>query len=564
MPTESQHNAIHRQWEMLKLLPSREPGMTTLEIRQSLSDLGYDVDNRTIQRNLEKLQSLFPINHGDENPYRWYWESKHAFETLGITVTDALTLHLLKRILKPILPVATTRQLEPLFEMAESKLAALADSNEIAQWASLIAVEGSGLPVIPPEINSTILETVQNALLKGESLKIHYAKAGVDGYRMVEVKSSTTVKPYHLDDTAIQYWVARQSGVPITSIKVACIDTTFVYQGDGNYAGLLKQVDVSVTASKLESEIPGWIHAARQTLAGDKPTIDVGKQCQKPYGCPFLDACTAESQRPKAHYPVEMLPYVGKLADELRSEGIEDVRDIPPNRLDLYTHERIRRVSISGQAELDSEATESMRRLGYPRHFIDFETINPAVPLWRGTRPYEHVPFQWSCHTEEKDGSVTHHEFLASGTDDPRRAFAESLAAALSRIGPVFVYNAGTERTHMQNMAERFPDLAPVLNEAIEWIVDLLPMTRQCYYHPDMMGSYSIKDVLPTFAPELAYDNLEVGSGKQAMQIFAELMNPNLPNIRRTSLRESLLSYCERDTLAMVKLTHFFRKGPRK
>ncbi len=382
-----------------------------------------------------------------------------------------------------------------------------------------------------------------------------------DGYRMVEVKSSTTVKPYHLDDTAIQYWVARQSGVPITSIKVACIDTTFVYQGDGNYAGLLKQVDVSVTASKLESEIPGWIHAARQTLAGDKPTIDVGKQCQKPYGCPFLDACTAESQRPKAHYPVEMLPYVGKLADELRSEGIEDVRDIPPDRLDLYTHERIRRVSISGQAELDSEATESMRRLGYPRHFIDFETINPAVPLWRGTRPYEHVPLQWSCHTEEKDGSVTHHEFLASGTDDPRRAFAESLAAALSRIGPVFVYNAGTERTHMQNMAERFPDLAPVLNEAIEWIVDLLPMTRQCYYHPDMMGSYSIKDVLPTFAPELAYDNLEVGGGKQAMQIFAELMNPDLPNTRRTSLRKSLLSYCERDTLAMVKLTHFFRKG---
>lgn len=383
----------------------------------------------------------------------------------------------------------------------------------------------------------------------------------VDGYRMVEVKSSTTVKPYYLDDTAIQYWVMRQSGVPITSIKVACIDTTFVYQGDGDYARLLKQVDVSVTARKLEPEIPGWIHAARQTLASDKPAIDVGKQCQKPYGCPFLDACTAESPRPKTLYPVEMLPYVGKLADELRSEGIEDVRDIPPGRLDLYTHERIRRVSISGQAELDSEATESMRRLGYPRHFIDFETINPAVPLWRGTRPYEHVPFQWSCHTEEKDGSITHHAFLASGTDDPRRAFAESLAAALSRTGPVFVYNASTERTHMQNMAERFPDLAPVLNEAIEWIVDLLPMTRQCYYHPDMKGSYSIKDVLPTIAPDLAYDNLKVDGGEQAMQVFAELMKPDLPDARRTSLRQSLLSYCERDTLAMVKVAHFFENG---
>lgn len=383
-----------------------------------------------------------------------------------------------------------------------------------------------------------------------------------DGYRMVEVKSSTTVKPYHLDDTAIQYWVARQSGVPVTSVKLACIDTTFVYQGDGNYAGLLKHVDVSVTACELESKVPGWIRAARQTLDGGKPTIEIGKQCHSPYGCPFLDACSAESPRPKTLYPVEMLPYVGKLANVLRSEGIEDVRDIPPGRLDLYTHERIRRVSISGQAELDSEATESMKRLGYPRHFIDFETLNPAVPLWRGTRPYEQVPFQWSCHTEEKDGSIAHHEFLASGTDDPRRAFAESLAAVLSRPGPVFVYNAGTERTHMQNMAALFPDLAPVLEEAIEWIVDLLPMTRQCYYHPDMMGSYSIKDVVPTIAPDLAYDNLELGDGTQAMQVFAELMKPDLPDARRNSLRESLLRYCERDTLAMVKVAHFFENAP--
>jgi len=94
--------------------------------------------------------------------------------------------------------------------------------------------------------------------------------------------------------------------------------------------------------------------------------------------------------------------------------------------------------------------------------------------------------------------------------------------------------------------------------QSIEWIVDLLPMTRQCYYHPDMKGSYSIKDVLPTIAPDLAYENLEVGGGEQAMQVFAELMKPDLPDARRTSLRESLLSYCERDTLALVKVTHFF------
>jgi hypothetical protein len=76
-----------------------------------------------------------------------------------------------------------------------------------------------------------------------------------------------------------------------------------------------------------------------------------------------------------------------------------------------------------------------------------------------------------------------------------------------------------------------------------------------------MMGSFSIKDVLPTIAPDLAYDNLEVGSGTQAMQIFGELLNSVLSPARHAALRNALLSYCERDTLAMVELVHFFEKG---
>ncbi len=58
-----------------------------------------------------------------------------------------------------------------------------------------------------------------------------------------------------------------------------------------------------------------------------------------------------------------------------------------------------------------------------------------------------------------------------------------------------------------------------------------------------------------------AVDSLEVGGGTQAIQIFCELLNPALSPARRASLRAALLGYCERDTLAMVKLTHFFRNG---
>lgn len=382
------------------------------------------------------------------------------------------------------------------------------------------------------------------------------------GYRMVEVKSSTEVKPYHLDDAAIQAWVTRKAGVTLTRIKVAHIDKSFAYRGDGHYDGLLKHVDVTDTARSFEQHIPGWVEAARQTLGGGEPSIDVGDQCGAPYLCPFLTACSPESDPASTvQYPVDILPWAEKLMIELRVEGYKDVRDIPPNRLKNATHERIRRVCASGKPELSPGILDEFRHLGYPRSYIDFETANLAVPIWAHARPYEPVPFQWSCHVEKKRGLIEHHEFLASGTDDPRRAFAESLVAVMGQTGPIFVYSAGTERSHIRLLALRFPDLAPALNAAIERLVDLLPIARAHYYHPAMMGSWSIKNVLPTIAPELAYDGLEVGNGAQAMQVFAELLDPALTSERRTRLSHALLNYCERDTLAMLKLVHFFEKG---
>jgi hypothetical protein len=383
------------------------------------------------------------------------------------------------------------------------------------------------------------------------------------GYRLVEVKSAAKVKPHYLDDAAIQAWVMRKAGIPVTRVEVAVIDTSFTYLGDGDYTGLLKHVDVTVATRSFEPQIAGWVNAARETLASREPLIDVGDHCEEPNRCPFFSSC-APKRLAGAHadYPVEILPHADELAIDLRIEGYGDMREVPPYRLKNPIHQRIQRVCASGRYELSPEAEEEIRTQPYPRYYLDFETINPAVPVWPGTRPYQQIPFQWSCHVESKSGALEHKAFLASGDGDPRRAFAESLVEVLGNTGTIFVYNAGTERSHMRHLALCFPDLAPALNAAIARIVDLLPIARQHYYHPDMLGSWSIKDVLPTIAPELAYDNLEVGNGTQAMRVFAELMNPDLPDARQSSLRESLLRYCERDTLAMVKVAHFFENAP--
>ncbi len=90
-------------------------------------------------------------------------------------------------------------------------------------------------------------------------------------------------------------------------------------------------------------------------------------------------------------------------------------------------------------------------------------------------------------------------------------------------------------------------------------MVDLLPIARQHYYHPAMKGSWSIKAVLPTIAPELDYKQLdEVQDGGMAQAAYLEMIHPAAPAERRTQLAASLLEYCKLDTFAMVRVARFF------
>ena len=142
--------------------------------------------------------------------------------------------------------------------------------------------------------------------------------------------------------------------------------------------------------------------------------------------------------------------------------------------------------------------------------------------------------------------------------DDPRRAFAESLINALGEDGPVLVYSKGFEQARIAELAEMFTDLSPALLAINERVVDLLPMARKYYYHPKMMGSWSIKAVLPTIAPDLAYDGLVVGNGGDAQGAYSEIIHPATSEERRLELTEGLREYCALDTLAMVRLAWFF------
>jgi hypothetical protein len=381
------------------------------------------------------------------------------------------------------------------------------------------------------------------------------------GYRMTEVKSSTSVKPYHVDDCAVQAWVLKQNKIKLASVELAYVDTSFVYQGDGNYHGLLKSEKLDSELKGLLDEVPKWVKGARSTLAGGEPCIEPGTQCDDPFECPFKAYCMRDMDLPEEpEYSLDVLYRMSsKKKEELRELGHHDARHVPAHYLN-ETQAMIQQASKTGKPKFDKRAAkQEMALLPYPRYYLDFETMAFVIPRWADTRPCStQVPFQWSCHTEYAPGQLRPDMFLDVSGDDPRRAFAESMIKALGKKGPVLVYNAVFEKGRISELAERFADLSSALLGINERVVDMLPMARQHYYHPAMKGKWSIKFVLPTIAPDLAYDKMEVGNGGDAQNAYSDIVNPETKEEDRQKLTRGLRDYCALDTMAMVRLAWFF------
>lgn len=385
-------------------------------------------------------------------------------------------------------------------------------------------------------------------------------KGGKPGWRMVEVKSSTSVKDYHRDDAAVQSFIARAAGVPLTRIALAHIDNSWVYPGNENYKGLLVENDLTEEAFGRSEEVRGWIAEAQQVVAKkQEPRTATGAHCSSPYECGFFAHC--QSEEPQAVHPIQWLPgrFGADLLAHIEAHGITELRDTPDALLS-DKQQRVKDVTLSGQPYFDRKAAaQALAAHKLPAYFMDFETIQFAVPIWKGTRPYRQIPFQFSVHRLSRKGKLEQRAFLDLSGADPSKKFAEALIAACGERGPIFVYNAAFETTRIRELAERFPRLAKPLLALNERVVDLLPVAREHYYHPSQHGSWSIKAVLPALCPDLSYDDLDgVQDGGMAMDAFLEALAKETSKSRKAEIEQQLLAYCALDTYAMVRLWSAF------
>jgi len=372
-------------------------------------------------------------------------------------------------------------------------------------------------------------------------------------WRLVEVKSTTDVKEHHLQDIAIQNRVVSGCGVELASTCLAHVNRNYVREGPIDPRRFFKIRNLTHRFKRLKPALVSQLRSQFRVLAmPTAPDLASGPQCTTPVVCEFFDYCNP----PKPNNHISYLPRLHASAmEELEEMGIETIQDIPD---DFELSEIQRRACTSvktGSLWFSPDLKTQLESLKYPLCFMDFETVNPAIPKFDGMSPYSHLCFQWSVHRVTRPGAEPEHfEFLAMDGADPRAAFLSSLCEALGERGSIVVYNQKFEEQRICELAEWLPDYANRVEEIKARLWDLLPAMRNYVYHPAFAGSFSLKAVLPALVPGLTYEGMEVSNGQAAGLAWRSLIQVGLDDVQREKIKNGLLAYCSQDTLGLHRI----------
>jgi hypothetical protein len=371
-------------------------------------------------------------------------------------------------------------------------------------------------------------------------------------WNIYEVKSTTKVKPDHIDDVGLQVWIMAKSSLPIERINILHLNPECCYPDLSN---LFKEQDVTEEIRKNYLSIQPKIAEIFTTLRNkDIPDVDIGSYCLQPNECGFKQHCWQEKKIPELS--VFNLPGIADKKWQLYYNDVIALDD--PQLTDLNKlQERIVDVYKTGKQYIDHTAIQkALNSWEFPLVFLDFETINPAIPRYNGCRPFQQIPFQFSVHIlQNLESEKIHKEFLYDSSDDPRSALIPQLLEACGEQGSIVAYYGKFEADRIQELADYSLHYSILLKRLINRIVDPLPIIRDNVYDNAFCGSFSLKSVAPVLLGEsYSYNNMLVANGGDAQRAFEELISSNTASDRKEIIRNAMIDYCKKDTLVMVKL----------
>ncbi|MCK4514748.1 MAG: DUF2779 domain-containing protein, partial [Spirochaetaceae bacterium] len=231
-----------------------------------------------------------------------------------------------------------------------------------------------------------------------------------EGIATVIVREATSLKQAYLIESAFIRYCAQKAGETVTRQFVHYLDKSYLRGDELDGDALFISADVTRRVGLTYDEHKNQLDALCTELTAD-PFLSRYHDtiCSRPHTCPV---CSADLT-PVGDDHITNLYRGGELARRLLAEGYDAITDVPEEKLPQPRQRIQRRTLVSRRPHIDTDAlSRFLESISYPLHYLDFEAMSSAVPRYSGTRPWEHVPYLFSIHTEEAPGDRLAHQWF--------------------------------------------------------------------------------------------------------------------------------------------------------
>lgn len=373
-----------------------------------------------------------------------------------------------------------------------------------------------------------------------------------------EVKSSLKVSEAYIKDACLQYYVLKNSLPGFDDLFLVTLNSNYVLEDEINLKQLFKKRSIKTNAEENLEFFSKTIADMNLVLERNSiPDIPIGKQCFSPYECDFLRTCWKNLENPKSVFRI------GKSDREqlfnLYFSGAQTVDKIDLNS-NLKPHIKIQAKSIDTN-EPYFEKEEIRKFLGKIKGrccFLDMEIWSPAIPKYKGTSPFEQIPFLFSVCYSDNDRPVFRN-YLKPIETDSRNEFLLALLEATKDFDSVLVFDKNLEQQILGKLENLYPAFKNEIEILRNKLIDLSePIQKFHFYHPKFRGNFSLKAISEIFNVESDYSRLEIASGIVAMHKYEGILSEENP-ILIEQVKQQLIDYCNIDTLTCLKFLDYLK-----
>ena len=373
-----------------------------------------------------------------------------------------------------------------------------------------------------------------------------------------EVKSSLKISAAYVMDAALQHYVLSNCLPNLEDFFLVTMNDRYVLQDELDVQKLFKLKSVKADAEKNTEFIKYHIEQARTIQAKNVlPKVDIGEKCFAPYKCDFYGTCWKHEP---ANNIFDFSGISKKQAQHWFEQGFKTVYYIPEEELTGKTKLMVEAYKSHTEIIDKPAITQFFKKITYPLAFFDAEMYAPAIPQYKGTTPFEAMPFLFSWHSMTHENAIPEHSyFFQEENNYAGKNLLDTLLEHANKVNSILVFDTAQELKALSAVVKHFPEYKKLIDLLKNKFIDFSDIfTNLWYYHPQTKGSMSLKKITESVFGTSIFEELPIKSGLLASYKYDEYLKET-DLFKREELKINLVEYCKTDTQAMYDLFMYLR-----